>query len=241
MRFRNRSGVRARLMLAAALFMATFLWGCGDDTPTSPEDSGDLPASPGTGSLTLKVVAQALVRDTGPGAWETDFHATVDDALGTPVPGATVTIAGAFGTVTLSPDTAAGSYSATRDGFYTGSYTLDVHSGADSLTGVTALAPTVHTMLTPEADDTVEANTALLVRWTSNGVSNQCRLETRDYDSDWISGDPGTLWTPSIGNPPRTDQRVRLERRNVQIAARGLPGSQMAVCIRKVIEPIVAE
>ncbi len=81
----------------------------------------------------------------------------------------------------------------------------------------------------------------LAARWARVVLSDQCRLETRDYDSDWIFGDTSTLWVPSVGNPPRTDQRVRVSRRNVQLTAAGLPVSQLSVSLRRSVEPIIAQ
>jgi hypothetical protein len=200
-----------------------------------------LPDSPGTGTLTLKVVAEAQGRDSGPGTYETDFVATVTDSMGAPVSGAVVTFDGVFGRIVLLEDgLSAGTYAATRDGYEPGSYTLLVIAGADSVVGVTTHAPAVHTVTSPAAGDTVTADTALHVRWTRPSLADECRLETRDYDSSWVFGDPGNLWTPTIGNPARTDQRVRVKRRNVQIANGGLAGSQLSVRIRRTVEPVIA-
>ncbi|MDH3216361.1 MAG: hypothetical protein OEN01_08720, partial [Candidatus Krumholzibacteria bacterium] len=200
-----------------------------DETPVEPE-FGKLPPSPGQGSGTLRVVAQVEGREVSDAVFETEFLATVTDTLGEPVSGAVV-VSGLFGRVQLS-EGSPGSYSATRPGYETGSYTLSVESEAGSVTGLTTPAPNVHQITTPTAGEVVEANTALLVRWTSATAAGESRVETRDYDSDWFFGDTGVFWTPTLGNPARTDQRVRVTRRNFQIPAGALPLSRFSVGIR---------
>jgi hypothetical protein len=234
--------MRRPITAFAVYLLIVLLPGCGSDSPAGLDGLGDLPPSPGQGSLAMKVVARVEGLDTGADAYQTDFTVTVTDTLGAAVSGARVTVGGAFGTVTLTEDEAeAGTYASTRTGYVLGSYTLDVRSGPDSLVGVTEVAPAVHAITTPTPNSVVPANTALNVQWKRPATADQCRLETRDYDSDWIYGDPGTLWTPTIGNPPRADQRIRVTRRNVQVTTFGLPGSQLSVSIRKTVEPVVAE
>lgn len=222
-------------MLAAVLFAV----GCAGDSSVAPDDKGNLPPSGGTGTGTLRVVAEVEGYDLGGGDFETEFIATVTDTLDQPA-SVTVVVSGRFGDVQLAEETP-GSYRALRPGYETGSYTLNVAGDAGNVTAVTAVAPDIHVITVPAAGDTVAAGTALNVRWTHAATSAQCRLATLDYDSDWIYGDPGTLWTPSIGNPPRTDQRVSLTRRNVQEPAGALPGSRLAVGIRCAVEPVIAQ
>jgi hypothetical protein len=236
MRIALESITRSRWPAIAALILLAASLSCKEE-PAGPalaqESSGD-------GTLTLKVVAEAEGHDTAVNSYETVFTATVSDTLGAPVSGATVTIVAAFGTLVLQEDVA-GTYRAVFGGYRVGSYTLDVARGADRVTGVTVMAPAIHTVTKPAANDSVTADTAFNVRWTRPDTADETRLETRDYSSDWYYGDQGTSWIPSVGNPPRTDQRLRVYRRNVQIAARGLPGSQLSVSIRRTVEPIVAE
>jgi hypothetical protein len=213
--------------------------GCGDDSSVAPDDSGNLPPSAGTGSGTLRAVVEVQARDVTSGGFETEFLATVTDTLGEPVSGRVV-VSGRFGDVQLA-EGAPGEYRAIRSGYETGSYTVNISSDAGSVTGVTVRAPDIHTITSPTSGQTVEANTALNVRWTRSEPADECRLETRDYDSDWIYGDPGTLWAPSVGNPPRIDQRIRVKRRNVQEPVGGLSGSHFSVRIRVTIEPVVAQ
>ena len=230
--------LKTQPLLWALLLTVPFV-ACSPDSPTDP-DGFNLPDSPGTGTVSLRVIAAAEGREVGANGYETYFEAAVTDTAGAPVSGAAVTFLCALGTVRLT-ETQAGVYTATRSDFAPGSYTLDVTRGPDSLVGVTTSAPEIHTVTSPAANDIVTANTAFNVRWTRPTVSDQSRLETRDYDSDWVFGDTTTLWVPSVGNPPRTDQRVRVSRRNVQVTNAGLPVSQLSVSVRQSVEPIIAQ
>jgi hypothetical protein len=240
LQFSKRPYTKLHLWMATNL-LAVLLSGagCGDDSPDAPDDLGNLPPSAGSGSGTLRAVVEVGARDIASSQFETEFLATVTDSLGNPV-SARVVVSGRFGDVQLTEENP-GSYRAVRSGYETGSYTLDVTGEGGSVTGVTVPAPDVHTINYPASGQTVEANVALNVRWTRAERAASCRLETRDYDSDWIYGDPGTLWAPSVGNPPRTDQRIRIERRNVQEPAGGLSGSYFSVYIRCTVEPVVAQ
>lgn len=239
---RNSNHPRAALQSwTAAVVLAMLMlcvFSCGEDSPAGPVLGND-PPSPGEGTGTLLVTAEVQGRSVNGSVSETEFLATVSDTLGAPVSGS-VTVTGRFGNLQLE-EGAPGSYSAVRSGYDTGSYTLNVTSGPDKVTGVTVLAPDIHVITTPTANQVVESNTALNVRWTRPESASECRLETRDYDSDWIFGDTGTLWVPSVGNPPRVDQRIGIERRNYQIPQGALPLSRFSVGIRCAVEPIIAQ
>jgi hypothetical protein len=216
--------------------------GCSSDSPSGPGITG-LPDSPGSGTGTLRVVAQAEGRDTGPGTFETDFFATVTDVTGAPVSGATVTIATALGTVTLPEDALSpGDYSLLTHPVYAGgSYTLDVTRGADNVTSVRATAPSPHAITSPKANTVVTADQPVTVTWSRATAADESRVESRDYQGPWVSGDPGILTIPAIGNPASTDQRFRIKRRNIQPATGGLPGSQLTVRVRVGVEPVVSQ
>jgi hypothetical protein len=238
MRIFSRRTATLQLWALAATLSLVALSGLSCASTSEPGTDID-PPSPGGGSGTLRVVVDVQGRAVNGTPTDTEFLATVTDTLGAPV-SATVVVSGSFGDLQLT-EGSPGSYSALRSGYETGSYTLNVTSGNDEVTGVTVIAPDLHTITTPTAGQLVQANTALNVRWSRNEPAAECRLETRDYDSDWIFGDSGTLWTPTIGNPPRTDQRVRIERRNNQIPQGALPGSQFSVGILCTVEPIIAQ
>lgn len=240
MQISKRPSTKLQLWTATALLAVVLSGiGCGGDSSVEPDNLGNLPPSAGTGSGTLRAVVEVEARDIAGGGFETEFLATVTDTLGDPVSGRVV-VKSRFGDVQLTEDVP-GEYRAIRSDYETGSYTLNITSDAGSVTGVTVLAPDIHTITSPTSGQTVEANTALNVRWTRSEPAAECRLETRDYDSGWIYGDPGTLWTPSVGNPPRPDQRVRVKRRNAQEPAGGLSGSHFSVRIRRTVEPVVAQ
>jgi hypothetical protein len=234
----RRAKLQFCTLVTALIAVALSGVACDKDSSVAPDDTGNLPPSAGTGTGTLRVVVTVEGRESG-GDFETEFLATVADTLGAPAT-ARVVVSGRVGEVELAEE-APGSYRAVRSGYETGSYTLDVTSDGGSVAGVTVIAPDVHDITQPASGQTVEANTALNVRWTGAERSAHCRLETLDYDSDWVYGDPGTLYAPSVGNPPRTDQRIRVERRNSQAPAGGLFGSVFSVSIRRTVEPIVAQ
>jgi hypothetical protein len=226
-----------RVVLAALLAVIV---GCSNgDDPLEPDLSGQVPRSSGGGSGTLVVVADISAREVGASTFETGFVVTVGDSAGNPVAGAVVTVSGGFGAVRLA-EGVPGSYTALRPDFEGGSYTLNVRAGPDSVTAVTTHAPSMHTITKPAPGDSVTAGVAINVRWDRGALSDECRLETLDYDSGWIYGDPGTLWAPGIGNPARTDQRVSVERRNFEIPAGGRLGSHFSVRLRRSVEPIVS-
>ena len=240
MQISKRPCTNLQLWTAAALLAVALCGiGCGGESSVEPDNSGNLLPSAGTGSGTLRAVVEVEARDIASGGFETEFLATVTDTRGDPVSGSVV-VSSRFGDVQLTEDVP-GTYRAIRSGYENGSYTLNINSDAGSIAGVTVLAPDIHTITTPTSGQTVDANTALNVRWTSAELAEECRLETRDFDSDWIYGDRRTLWTPTVGNPPRTDQRIRVKRRNVEDPAGGLFGSHFSIRIRCTVEPVVAQ
>jgi len=185
------------------------------------------------------VVVEVEGREVTDNVFQTVFLATVTDTMGEPVSGSVV-VSGLFGDVQLS-EGPPGSYTASRTGYDTGSYTLNVESVAGSVTRVTTLAPGIHTMTLPTAQQVIDSNTALLIRWTRATAAAESFVDTRDYDSDWFFGDTGTYWTPTWANPARTDQRVRVTRRNFQAPAGALPLSRFSVGIRRTVEPVVSQ
>jgi len=241
MKFLCSSYVRLQwTAIALVLVAAALAGGCSDgESPAEPDLTGQVPRSAGGGTGTLLVVAEVQARDVSATGFETDFLVSVVDTAGAPVTGAVVTISGGFGSVRLA-EGLPGSYSAFRTSYETGSYTLDVTSGSDSVSGVTTDAPSMHVITKPLPGDSVSADLAINVRWDRSVTTDECRLETRDYDSTWIYGDPGTLWAPGIGNPARIDQRIRVKRRNFMIPAGALPGSLFSVRLRRSVEPVVS-
>ena len=216
------------------------LTGCsGSDSPSGP---GVVTASGGTGSMTLRVVAQAEGKDLDGGGFETDFLVTVTDELDVPVSGATVSVSGSFGTVVLTEDRgSAGDYTALRPDYTPGLYTLSVVRGTDNVDDVRVIAPVVHSITSPQPQDFLAKDQAFNVTWSRTSRAQESRVETRDYESAWMMSDTGTFTVPATGNPPRADQRVRVKRANRQAPDGGLPGSDFRARIRVTIEPVVSQ
>src|SRR5688572_25064826 len=100
MRFHHLS----RPVLVAAV--AAVLIHCGNDSLTGPAVERN---DPGTGTSTLRVIADVEVEDESGGDYITAVHVSVRTAAGAAVSGATVLIsAPGLGTVTV-PETGAGS------------------------------------------------------------------------------------------------------------------------------------
>ena len=231
----------AFMLAAVALITAA---GCsGSDSPTGTgTGTGGGPLNGGSGTATLKIVMQIEGGDIGGGAFDTDFLATVTDTVDSLVSGATVTVTGPFGSISLVEDALnPGSYSATRAGYTSGTYVANVVRGLDNVTNVRVVAPTPHTITSPRPQDLVATNQPIDVRWTRIELAEESRVETRDYVGLWVTGDTGALTIPAIGNPPRADQRVRVKRVNRQDANGGLPGSAVSASIRLTVEPVISQ
>lgn len=234
--------VRMQWVTAVTMLGCLLVPGCTTDSPTEPEAPVVARTSPGIGSGTLQVMGVVGIEDDGTGEYVTNFSVTIEDVAGAPVSEATVVFEAAFGSRTLLEDAATpGLYAASRAGYVPGSYTLSVSAGDDHLTGLKAWAPPVHSITRPAKNDAVVADTILNVQWSVPEEAQECRLTTRDYDSNWINGDTQTLWVPGVGNPPRDDQRIRVLRRNTQFSEAGLAGTRLAVSIRHTVEPIIAQ
>jgi hypothetical protein len=233
------SSVAARAGLAgtAAVFL-TLGAGCGSDNPAGP-GGGSPPGGSGTG--TLLVQADVSGSDVGSGVFQTDFTVTLRDTLGATVSGASVGVSTPTGSVILAEDGAVpGTYRAARAGYAPGTCQLTVSRGADGVSSVWVVAPDVHTVTSPAANDTVAAGQPLNVTWTRSRASLEVTLETRDYQSTAPELDDGVSVVPAPGNPARGDQRVRVFRLNRTLMAGGLPGSRFEARIRNSIEPVVA-
>jgi len=230
--FRLYAGVAA-LTLAAA---------CGDGT--GPATSRN---NPGTGSSTLRVIANIEANDDPSviGGFSTDYFVSVRNGAGSPVSGATVTIGNPAlpgGRITL-PETATGSgdYLLTGNTFPSGDFRLDIVQGTNNVSSVVVGGPGVHTITTPLKDDTVAVNQPLLVRWTVPSRAKSAEVETRDF-GPFTQPDSGAYQiTGPDNNQIRPDQRVRVFRFNEVDMAGGLTGSRLRVKVRRTVEPVVVE
>lgn len=221
-------------LMGAALVAAA---GCGDGTgpATSRND-------PGTGTSTLQVIADIDANDQTGGGFITDFDVSVQDGLGNPVSGASVTIRNAtLGTVTLAETgPASGTYFAQRNSFPAGDFRLDVARGADNVSGVILGGPGVHTITAPLQNAIVTAGQPLTVRWTVPSQAQAAEVETMDFGPVTVP-DNGAYVIPGANNPPNANQRIRVFRFNEVTMAGALPGSRLQVEVRRTVEPVVVQ
>lgn len=222
----------ASSMTAAALLLLA----CGDGTGPATERN-----NPGTGTRTLLVQADIEAQDV-PGGFVTVMDVQVEDALGNPISGATVTIRnGNIGTTNLLEDGAgSGQYTATVNSFPSGDFRLEVVRGTDTVEGVVVGGLATHTITSPLQNATVPANQALRVTWNRPSEAAGADLETQSFSANGIP-DTGEYTIPANQNPARSDLRIRLWRYNqVQIAG-GLAGSHLKLEIRNTVQPIVVQ
>ena len=219
-------------ILTAALVTVA---GCGGTGPAIERND------PGTGSTTLKVVADIDANDVV-GGFITDFKVTVEDGAANAVSGATVTIKNNdLGTVTLLESSAgSGDYVATRNSFPSGDFELSVVRGTDRVEGVVLGGPGVHTITSPAANDTLAALQDLIVQWTRPLQARSAEVETRNFTSP-VLPDTGAFAIPAIENEVRVDQRIRVFRFNEVDIAGALLGSRLRVEVRQTIEPVIVQ
>ena len=217
--------------------MFTFgLTACGSST--GPAASRN---DPGTGTSTLEVNAEIAGIELS-GTMTTSYLVAVRNSQGLPVSGATVSVGNsALGRVTLTENpSGSGIYVATRPTFPSGDFTFEVVRAGDNIRGVVLGNPGVHAITSPAANSTIGANQPLTITWTRPSQALLGELETRDFGTVEIP-DNGTYTVPAVDNPPRSDQRVRVNRFNRIDLAGGLPGSELRVEVRRTIEPVIVQ
>ena len=209
---------------------------CGDSTGPAADRN-----DPGTGTQTMMVEADIDGEDV-PGGFVTTFEVRLRDPLDNPISGAIVTIENsALGTVNLlETDAGSGDYEATRNTFAPGDYSLDVVSGDDNVRDVVIGGMSVHEIMSPASNDTVTANTPLIIEWSRPAQAAGVDVETRDFLVEGIA-DLGELTIPAEFVTPRADERVRVERFNKVDIAGGLFGSRIKLGIRNSVEPLVVQ
>lgn len=226
-------------LLLGSILLSLWLVGCGSDDPTTPTNPFINPE--GTGSGTLQVIADLEGSDAGGGIFVTNYTVRVTDSSSSPVSGATVAIAGPSGSISLAEDLSElGTYRFSTGSYSPGTYVLSVTSGNDFINNVRVVAPDVHTITTPTANETVSADQILMIGWTRASAADELRIESRDYESPSSELDDGVSAVPAIGNPPRLDQRIRIYRTNTRTIAGGLPTSRFEAEIRNSVEPIIS-
>lgn len=234
------TSVRRTISAAVSAFVVAAA--CG--TSTGPATARE---SPGTGSSTLRVIADINANDDPAGSsFSTDYLVTVRNGAGFPVSGATVTIRNrgfSGGEITL-PETPPGSgnYQLIATGFPSGEFRLDIVQGPNNVSGVIVTGPRVHSITTPAKNATLAAGQPFLVRWTvPSPPAQSARIDTRNFGPVTLP-DSGSYQIPGgAGNPARPDQRVRVFRFNDVAMAGGLPGSLLRVTVRKTVEPLIVQ
>ena len=228
----------------AATAMAISVLSCSD-SGTGPNLASNN-NSPGAGTSTFVVMADIDFNDNAAvvGGFTSFYSVNLQDGLGNPVSGATVTIQNsATGTLTLAEGLPGnpGAYLISGSGAPTGDFRLDVTRGADNVRGVVVGGPGAHTILTPMQHDTVAAGDSLLTRWSVPIRAQSVVIETRNTDPPIATADDGSFWIPAIANPARIDQRLRIYRTNEVNVAGGLSGSWFRVSVRQTVDPYVAQ
>ncbi len=223
--------------LLVLLALAAGLSGCGGDKGTGGT-VGDVPPSPGTGTGTILADVRVSGNEETPGSFGTDFVADLQDSLNAPINNATVYFNHrTLGRIDMPLDTIAGRYRATRNGYVSGSYTLTITRGTESITGATVTAPVIHTPTYPTLTDTVPQG-AFTALWTRTTKADTAEVETKDFPPA-LTSDDGDFTVPT--NQPKPDQMVRIRRSNIMILAGGRPGSTLIGRFTTKREPVVVQ
>ncbi len=215
---------------------------CG--TSTGPAANHD---SPGTGTSTLRVVAEANANDDpASGALSTDFLVSVRSGAGFAVIGATVTVSHRVfsgGKITLvETPVGSGNYQQHINSYPGGDFQLDIVDGPNNVHGVIVTGPRAHGITTPLKNATLAASQPFLVRWTVPTRAKSARIDTRNFGPVTLP-DTGVYQIPGgVANPARLDQRIQVFRYNEVTIGGGLqPNSVMRVTVRRTVEPIIVQ
>jgi len=225
---------RSFLILATAMLLSA----CGSDNGTG---SAIVPES---GSSSLMVNAEVNGSDAGSGLYTTDFEVTIADSLGAAVNNATVTIShSTLGVISIAWDTLQpGVYSASRNSYTSGTYTLNVTRGTESLRNGRVVAPDLHSITFPTLSDTIAVNMPITTLWTRLAPAQIVEVETRDLlpmlASSIGDSDDGSFVIPA-STTLRDDQRIRIKRSNMTTLTTGRTGSTFKASIRNAVEPLV--
>ncbi len=206
MRYANRA---TYLVAAFGLVLA----GCGDSA-TSPTGPAPARNDPGTGTQTMLVKADIEGQDV-PGGFVTEFDVGLRDAVGDPISGAVVTVRNPnLGTLNLlETGVGSGDYEATVNTFASGDYELNVVRGPDNVLGVVVGGMAAHSILSPQANDTLLAAQSMMITWNRPSTAAAADVETLDFGVEGIA-DAGSFMIAAVDNPARDDQRIRVWRFN---------------------------
>jgi hypothetical protein len=199
-------------------------------------------SSPGSGTNTLRIDGSASASESVNGAetpaqFATEFTVRVSKG-GAPVTGATVLVRSmCAGDVTLTDEMGDGTYRATQPS-YCQTYSLEVTSGSDRVSGVTVVGPAIHRISAPTERQMVDPRQALVVRWSPSGAGAM-KLESRDF-SVQSAMDVGIGEVPMnrLRSEPgaAANERVRVTRSNSLRPAGAVEGSSFTVSVRNAVE-----
>ena len=174
------------------------------------------------------------------------FLVSVQDSLGVNLPNAIVTITnGGIGVLALVHDNLdPGKYKLTRSGYTSGTYVLNIARGTDFVSNVTVVAPDLHTITSPTVSDILFTAASFTVLWTRISAAEVVTIETRDFGpvlSSSVGDSDDGSFVISSGGTVRTDQRIRVWRKNSTTISVGRTGSSFDAEIRNSVEPIVVQ
>lgn len=221
---------RRGLLVVGLALLAGTVAACGGNTA----GGGD----PGVGSQTLRVDAVITSSNTVQSAltntqFATEFSVTVSKG-GVPVQGAQVIIGSGSGPLTLTNTGGnQGNYRGSLPG-YGQTYSLDITSGADTISGARITGPDFHVISDPTPSGTYKANMPLVLNWGPAGA-NEATIETAKLNPTAVS-DTGTFTVgPSflLGDPGKIkEDRARITRTTRISLNGGSAGSTLSVRIR---------
>lgn len=214
--------------------------GAHDGSQQRDGPAADAHGNPGTGNGVLLVdgtISASEHENNASQAADFEVELTVGVSRGgTPVENAKVRIESAGGTVDLAHE-GSGLYRAHQEGYHR-RYALQVLADADSVTGVEAEGPAIHTILAPANGQRLSAGQALEVRWTVPSPASETTLETRDY-GPLVIPDSGSYQVPGsafVSAGGEEDDRVRVRRSEHQPIAGGAVGSRLTIRLRNQVE-----
>jgi hypothetical protein len=218
-----------------ANLVASLLIGCGGS-----ED-------PGTGTNTLKVVANVEAREQIPNAsgandfdvtfevWVTRDGQQVSDAL------VVITLDGDEELLLDQGEILEGRYTGSRVGYPT-SVELDVESGEDNVKDAVVLCPDIHVFINPTSGQVVPAGQDLEVRWAREERADAAELESRKEGKLEID-DTGSYILDATHFPGKPDKQeddhITLWRTQRVGLEGGVGGSELSVMVRNRVEFLV--
>jgi hypothetical protein len=218
-----------------ANMIAFLLIGCG-----GTED-------PGTGTNTLKVVAELEAREQIPNASSTnDFDVTIEVVVtkdNLPVTNALVivTLDGDEELLLDEGELLKGRYTASLVGYPT-SVELDVESGNDNVKDAMVLCPDIHSFTNPTSGQVVPAGQDLEVTWEREERADAAELESKKEGKLEIE-DTGSYTLDATHFPGKPDKQeddhITLWRTQRVGLEGGVGGSELSVMVRNRVEFLI--